>query len=331
MRIEVELSFFQHPKTLKLKQLLRNPQAGYYVLQMWATAAQYHPHGTFESPSDCAHAAGWRGSSDRLVTAMERAGFIERRSYDGRDMLIIHDWEKHTGLVIQAYEAKKAAQRQKYAESRGIKEGFSSERIPQTSRKNSAPPFPSVPLPSSTLPSVPEETGHLPEESKKGQNAPPHGPQEDGTYVYAPGELQVDDGEGPALELAKQIHELRGTPSIRTLLPLAKMLYREGGTEAAEKVRRWAENLEDDRPYYKIFQMATSEAIKERKNPDSMSPLANVSQEAFDSIFRAPEPTKKDEKIGRRYTKWTKEMIDRRRKREAGKKNESQAPPNSSK
>jgi hypothetical protein len=102
--VQLEASYWRHPKTLKLIELLGR-FADIYPPRLWSWAAQYRTTGVLTSAKELALACEYRGDANKLLEAMRGAGFIDK------DELTIHDWAQKTGHGILMYEKEKERKR----------------------------------------------------------------------------------------------------------------------------------------------------------------------------------------------------------------------------
>ncbi len=101
-KIPIDVDYFDHPKTLRLAEILRIPEADAYPIRLWRFAALYAKDGRIPVDSIEGHLK-WRGKKGALVAALRKAGFLEGD--------LVHDWKKGIGHEVSAYEAKKDRQR----------------------------------------------------------------------------------------------------------------------------------------------------------------------------------------------------------------------------
>lgn len=111
--IRLDVGFFDHPKTRKLKRIIGDTGI-IALLRLWAFAAIYRPDGDLSGYDwkEIADAAGWRGRTEKLIEALIEARFLESTP-DRRVKL--HDWSDHQPWVVHAADrssrAKKAAEK----------------------------------------------------------------------------------------------------------------------------------------------------------------------------------------------------------------------------
>lgn len=107
--LNVDIDFFDHPKTKRLIRLLgRGSEV--VPLRMWCYTARYFPADgrlTGISAQEIEEECRWWGQSGNAITALLDCGFLEQ---DG-DTFVVHDWlehEKHIGVFRE--RAKSAAE-----------------------------------------------------------------------------------------------------------------------------------------------------------------------------------------------------------------------------
>lgn len=96
-----------HPKTVRLRDLLKTRLAEAYLVRLWIWALQYGPGGDLSRFTDTiiARGCGWPGAPERFVGALVEAGFLDR----GDNGLMVHDWADHSGQ----YEVQTARGRER--------------------------------------------------------------------------------------------------------------------------------------------------------------------------------------------------------------------------
>ena len=95
----VNVDFFTHHKTLKLKKRLGG-LAVLSLLQLWAYAAKRNPDGDLSdmTPEDIELAAGWDGDDGALTEALIEVGFFDQDD----EGIKLHDWAEHNPWVVEA-------------------------------------------------------------------------------------------------------------------------------------------------------------------------------------------------------------------------------------
>ncbi|MNS10603.1 hypothetical protein D3C72_421210 [compost metagenome] len=103
--IEFHQTLRGHPKTARLRRLLniRLREAVGMLGLLWLWSLEHAPKGvlTRYDPYDLAEACDWDGDPDELVSALVRAGFLDREG----DELVVHDWFVYAGRLIERREA----------------------------------------------------------------------------------------------------------------------------------------------------------------------------------------------------------------------------------
>lgn len=109
MYLEIDEGFPKHRKTLRLRSLMRDPKAGWYMIDLWTWACRSCPDGdlTGISTYEIEEAANYVKCDGRLCQAMIDARFIDIDA-DGAPSAL-HNWMKRTGASIEkmADEAKR--------------------------------------------------------------------------------------------------------------------------------------------------------------------------------------------------------------------------------
>lgn len=99
--IESHQALGQHPKTIRLAALLKRdlPTVVGHLHYLWWWALDYAPDGRLgkHGPEVVAHACLWKGSPQKLVEALEAAGFVDSSG----DMSSIHDWDDYAGALLE--------------------------------------------------------------------------------------------------------------------------------------------------------------------------------------------------------------------------------------
>jgi len=94
--LNLDLDYFEHPKTRRLVGLLGNGSAE-IPIRLWCYVGKYHPesgHLTGYSLEEIEGVIGWWGDSGKAIEALLRVGFISKR---GRGFYTVHDWLDHSG------------------------------------------------------------------------------------------------------------------------------------------------------------------------------------------------------------------------------------------
>lgn len=123
--VQLDADYWDHPKTLKLIELL-GARGEIIPVKMWTWAARFKKTGVFDSPSQLATACRFRGKPQALQDALKKAGFLEP------DGLTIHDWWERTGAGIAMYE--KERERKRLVAERRREESRGSSALPSALR-----------------------------------------------------------------------------------------------------------------------------------------------------------------------------------------------------
>lgn len=96
--LNVDLDYFEHPKTKRLVGLLGNG-ADVLPIKLWAYCGKFHYiDGRLDgySPAEIESIAGWWGAPGELIAALMRVGFLDM---DGENYLI-HEWVEHEAHIL---------------------------------------------------------------------------------------------------------------------------------------------------------------------------------------------------------------------------------------
>jgi hypothetical protein len=95
--INVDLDYFDHPKTKRLVGLL-GVGAELLPIRLWAYTGKYHPRTgiiTGYAPQEVEIFVGWKGKPGKMVAALLKVGFVELVGTP--KCLKIHDWKTTQG------------------------------------------------------------------------------------------------------------------------------------------------------------------------------------------------------------------------------------------
>jgi hypothetical protein len=101
--LNLDLNFFDHPKTKRLVGLLGRG-AEVLPMRLWAYCGKYHSADgslTDYSPQEIEALAGWWGPAGKAVEVMVKIGFLDKGA-DGS--LSIHDWLIHSGHIVKYHQ-----------------------------------------------------------------------------------------------------------------------------------------------------------------------------------------------------------------------------------
>ena len=134
-----------HPKTVRLRRLLKLPTADAYPVRLWLWCAVHYPDGKPDLDL-LEEAVGWKPQDGRLVAALKEARFIDP------DTLSLHGWAGRAGATLQRIEQRRRADRARKsasapsefqrnsvgipAELQRSSNGVPSETSPQTEKEN---------------------------------------------------------------------------------------------------------------------------------------------------------------------------------------------------
>lgn len=116
--LNLDLDYFDHPKTIRLMGLL-GPGSAEYPLRLWCYCGKYHTEDgqlMNYSASEIESVCKWHGEPGRLVEALLKVRFIEKQD----DGYVVHDWLEHSGhLSVLKRRAKSGAKERwkRYASS----------------------------------------------------------------------------------------------------------------------------------------------------------------------------------------------------------------------
>jgi hypothetical protein len=101
--IRLYVTFFDHPKTRKLRRELGTVEP---ILRLWAWAANCCQDGDLsdQSHDDVEESSGWRGERGKAYSAMVACGFLD---IDG-DRVEIHGWGEKTGEGVESLTRTRA-------------------------------------------------------------------------------------------------------------------------------------------------------------------------------------------------------------------------------
>lgn len=113
MYIHVDESFPKHRKTIRFCALLRDRNAGMYLVRLWTWAARSVPDGDISglTPEDIEIASEYGVADGSCYTAMAAAGFIDEAA-PGRPAAL-HNWMERTGTSLAQMEAAAEASRER--------------------------------------------------------------------------------------------------------------------------------------------------------------------------------------------------------------------------
>lgn len=142
MPIFIDDNLFDHPKTIRLNELLNSRQAIIYVIRLWAWAWKYSSSGDLSKlePRRIITIAGWRRERDRtkneasrFIRALEKSGFLDAGWK-------LHDWKFYNGNARAIIRDRREKER-----FSSLKNDGNAKRPAHDSEQKNAPslPFPS--------------------------------------------------------------------------------------------------------------------------------------------------------------------------------------------
>ena len=110
MYLEIDEGFPGHRKTLRLCSLMKNPEAGWYMIRLWTWACRSCPTGNLVgfTAYDVEMACQYRKLDGACFSAMVSAGFVDT---DESGPTAIHGWMEHTGGAIKRMEGAAASKK----------------------------------------------------------------------------------------------------------------------------------------------------------------------------------------------------------------------------
>lgn len=105
--LNLDLDFFEHPKTRRLVGLL-GKGSEVVPIKVWAYAGKYHAKDgklTDYSAQEIESIVGWWGASGKMVEALVKCGFL----HEVKGGWQVHDWLEHEGHIIAFKERAKTA------------------------------------------------------------------------------------------------------------------------------------------------------------------------------------------------------------------------------
>lgn len=121
MYLEIDEGFPGHRKTLRLCSLLKNPEAGWYMIRLWTWACRSCPTGNLAGLTayEIETAAQYRPLDGECYAAMVAAGFIDT---DEQGPIALHGWSERTGYAIKRMEKNAAYMRKSRGKSKSNRE-----------------------------------------------------------------------------------------------------------------------------------------------------------------------------------------------------------------
>ena len=131
MWIPIEQSLLRHPKTKKLKRLLKCSQheAIGYLVYLWHWVSDYAPDGDISKYDTDTISDGceWDGEPEEFFNALAQSGFIVEEN----GKTLINDWKEYAGKFL-----KRAEEQAKRMRDQRAKEKETSENIERDNNVN---------------------------------------------------------------------------------------------------------------------------------------------------------------------------------------------------
>jgi hypothetical protein len=96
----VDDDWVDHPKTVKLEELLNDPNAGMFVSRLWSWTSRFRVRGRFADDvvRHLETLCRWRGEPGALLAAFIGAGWVDERSPGHYE---VHDWWEKQGQLVE--------------------------------------------------------------------------------------------------------------------------------------------------------------------------------------------------------------------------------------
>lgn len=119
--INIDLDYFDHPKTRRLIGLLGKGAEG-LPIRLWCYCGRHHAESgglTSYSAQEIESICAWWGQKGQMVEAMVRVGFLEELPDQAGYQ--VHDWQDHARhLVVYKLRAQQAAQAKREKQEKGL-------------------------------------------------------------------------------------------------------------------------------------------------------------------------------------------------------------------
>jgi hypothetical protein len=121
--INLDIDYFNHPKTRRLVGLLGSGAAE-YPMRIWCHCARYHfKDGVLAdyTPEQLADVCAYQGDARKLLDSLVQVGFLERNK---KGDLVAHDFFREQGHIYAFKVRAKKANRVRWDRIRAIKQGI---------------------------------------------------------------------------------------------------------------------------------------------------------------------------------------------------------------
>jgi len=135
--LNLDLDYFNHPKTIQLTTELGGHRAEVLPLRLWAHVGKYHcDNGIMKgyTPASLAKILNWKEDPDKLIKALIKTGFIERT----RSGLKVHDWTEHSGHLAAFRERARHAAKIRWSPKNQDDSSSQPEQKPKKNGKKTA-------------------------------------------------------------------------------------------------------------------------------------------------------------------------------------------------
>lgn len=116
--LNIDLDYFQHPKTLLLESELGGHRTTLIPIRLWAHVGKYHSDDGFlkgYTPETIAKAVQYdHREAEKLVDALIRCGLLDKK----KDGYQVHDWNEHNGHLALFRERGRIAAEARWNKSK---------------------------------------------------------------------------------------------------------------------------------------------------------------------------------------------------------------------
>jgi len=114
--LNLDLDYFDHPKTMRLVRLL-GVGAELFPVRLWCYCGKFHyEDGRFEgySPEEIESRAGWKGKEGLMLQTMKQVGYMERSAGHWQ----MCNWNEHQGHIAKYRERGRQAAIARWSKAR---------------------------------------------------------------------------------------------------------------------------------------------------------------------------------------------------------------------
>lgn len=131
--LNIDLDYFNHPKTLLLESHLGGHRGALIPIRLWAHVGKYHSEDGFlkgYSAETIAKAVEFDARhSEKLLEALIKCGFIAPK----KDGFLVHDWSEHNGHLAAFRERGRIAAEARWKKRRNTDKPASEPKKPSSS------------------------------------------------------------------------------------------------------------------------------------------------------------------------------------------------------